>query len=111
MGRRGGMLELLLLVGLGAVAASNAADNSESKKEDKEDMEDDAIPFQSMGYLGGNNSLAKLYSSSLFPRDDEDGVRSISNEFYHGKTINAPKNSIMVFKDCTFERCTFVFKS
>ena len=97
------MPELALLACLGIAGASAASDRSEENEED-EKMEKNSLDdsYPSLLYPSILNSLAKR---------DNDEVRSISNEYYVGRTIRASKKySVTIFSECRFENCTFLYE-
>jgi hypothetical protein len=70
-------------------------------------MEHDALDSQISSLIRKYNLFS---DSTSLRRQAEDGGRSLSNEYYVGRTINVPRNSIMAFKDCKFVDCTFIFR-
>lgn len=98
------MLELILLAGLGAVAASNATENSESKEEQRKAMDDTRLDDFLQRYAYPPLSRA---GKPGFPslRDDDGEISTIAGDLFVGRTIKTTKNSLTVFKDCEFINC------
>jgi hypothetical protein len=54
------------------------------------------------------------YGSLSRRNDDDDAIKnymSVYGDTFKGKEITVPKNTLLFFRDCTFEKCTFIIKS